>query len=329
MTNEIFDPFHGRNDITNKVIRAIGNPVDRFYEDYLRIVRGVRFAATYKFKIDLETAAAMMMMALDIPKFVSPERIQAEIMKVVKRRALSKFIENVKNLGLFEHIGLAEVKKLIGLEQESKYHPEGDVFTHTLMLLDELEKAGADEVTLLAGLFHDIGKPDTTTVDEKGIHSYAHSKVGNDITRKIMKEMRFPNGMINDVCQIVLYHMAFAQSGRTMKSIRRLYNVFEQDVSRLVMLSHADINAASENFEHYQKYIEMLDEIKKEPPPMKPLISGYNVMGILEIVQGPLVGKVLKEVYEMQLEDKIKNSNEAIEFVRKHGKEIIKEESWK
>ena len=178
-TNEIFDYVNGRADIEKKIIRTIGDPDSRFNEDYLRMLRAIRFAANLGFAIDPATQKAIERNAAKINQ-ISAERVQEELSKILTRGGARRGFELMIETNILREI-LPEVDKLKGVEQPPRFHPEGDVWQHTLMMLELLPENGeTDENLCLAwgALLHDVGKAVTRSEDEKGVHFYGHVQTG-------------------------------------------------------------------------------------------------------------------------------------------------------
>lgn len=336
-TGKIIDPYGGAEDLQNKILRTVGNPYQRFKEDYLRILRGLRFAARYDLAIDPETAKAMTELAYKIPEInketqranVSSERVMMELIKTIEKRNLSKFVELAKDLNILKFIGLGSIEELSEVDQPREYHPEGDVLAHTLMVLQELEKMeNVDSDTMLAALFHDVGKKVTKEFDpEKGRLVFnQHAKVGAEIAEQILRELKFPNETIKNVKDLVNKHMVLHQTVSN-KTLKKLYSLFGDKIDQLVNLAHADSvgrgrEPDQDDIEKLQKYKDIIQEIKDAPPPLKPLISGKDVMQILDLKAGPQIGIVLKHIMEKQLDNEINSEEEALQYVKDHKEQL-------
>lgn len=208
----LVDPFGGVSDLQSKVVKAVGSPIERFSEDGLRPVRGCRFAAQLGFEIEPKTFAAMKL-TLGVTKMVSVERFREELLKL-----LNKAPQPSVGLVLMKDAGILEIfipELLEGIEVvQPQYHVD-DVFTHSMKALDV-----AEDRIKLAALFHDIGKPRTRTEDEKGVHFYGHDQLGAEMTKEIMKRLKFSNLEIDRVTKLVRWHMFYYPSAdwRKLKS---------------------------------------------------------------------------------------------------------------
>jgi len=206
LADKILDFVDGIDDIKKGVIKAIGNPYDRFSEDKLRILRAVRFSARFKFPIEENTLIAIKKTASKINE-VSPERIRDELIKIFMGPNRGNALQLLHDLEILQYI-LPEVEAMYGVEQPKEFHPEGDVFVHTKILLDYLGD-NPSHVLAFAGLLHDVGKPDTYVEATDRIRFNCHEIVGAKIANKILKRLRFSN---EDRKNIVLYikeHMKF------------------------------------------------------------------------------------------------------------------------
>ena len=317
--NKIIDLVHGQEDINNKIIRTIGEPVKRFEEDPLRVLRAVRFAVNLGFSIEGETYNGIKMMAKTINmehptgRKVSPERVRDEIIKIMTGPNPGQGFMLLDEVGLLIEI-LPEIVKMKGVKQPEEFHPEGDVFTHTKLMMAHLKNP---PLTLALGcLFHDIGKPLTYELKDR-IRFHNHNTVGAKMTREIMGRLKFPNDDIDRVSACVENHMNFINAVQMKKStLRRLImrETFKDEIElhRLdCMVSHKDLSIYEFMMAEYNKYL-------SEPVKPKPLLNGDDLLN-MGIPQGPVIGKILREIEDLQLEDMIKTKEEAIEQVRQKG----------
>ena len=207
-TGEVIDLVNGLPDLEAQVIRAIGTPSHRFQEDALRLLRAIRFSTTLGFPIEPLTLAAIKDNAHLLEK-ISPERIRDEFSKIITSPNRRHGLELLVEAGLIDHF-LPEVLPLIGCEQPPEWHPEGDVYTHTCIMLEMLEPNARLELCL-ATLLHDIAKPPTQTFDEESnrIRFNGHDALGAEMAETILSRLKYPNSVIRDAAHMVSRHMQF------------------------------------------------------------------------------------------------------------------------
>lgn len=301
LNGEVLDFVGGREDLDRRLVRAIGDPEARFREDHLRMLRAVRFAATLEFDLEERTAAAIREHASAIQR-ISAERVQQEL-----SRLLAEAPHAGQGLVLLDRVGLLsqilpEIAAMKGVEQPPEYHPEGDVFRHTVAMLDLMQDP---EVELAyAVLLHDVGKPPTYRLgaDRDGrprIRFDNHAAVGADMAEAILRRLRMSNAFIDRVVTAVRQHMRFIEV-RNMRdaTLRRMLAAptlpLELELHRLDCLSsHGDLG----NYEFLQERISALAREVKLP---EPWVSGRDLMA-LGIPEGPLVGQWRRRAYDAQL----------------------------
>ncbi len=309
---KIIDYVGGKKDIRAKVIRTVGNPGDRFDEDKLRILRAVRFAANLGFKIEPETWKAVREFAPKIHK-VSRERIREELVKIFTRPNAGKGLMLLNESGLLKEV-LPEIDAMKGVEQSPEYHPEGDVFIHTKLLLDKLKEP--DAVLAFSALLHDVGKPRAFTRDGDKIHFYEHEKIGADMAKEILKRLRFSSKDIDDVSLCVANHMKFAH----VKQMRegKLKRFMAQDTFQTELELHRiDCLSSHGKLDNYYFLKKKLKETKKADLKPKPLLNGNDLIQS-GYKPGPAMGLILHDLYDAQLEGAIKTRQEALNWVLKH-----------
>ncbi len=314
VTGEVIDYVGGQDDLKAGVLRAIGDPAARFQEDALRLMRAVRFAATLGFEIEGETWLAMCDNAGLLEK-VSIERVQAEFSRILVSGGRRRGLELLVDSGLIRYF-LPEVLDLLGCEQPPQWHPEGDVYVHTCIMLEML---GSEEVSLslaLSVLLHDIGKPATYTYDEadERIRFNGHDGVGAAMSEEILRRMKYPNDTVEDVRVMVANHMNFMHV-RQMKvsKLKRFMSrpTFEDEIE----LHRVDCASSNGFTENYDFVLEKREEFANEPLIPEPLIKGRDLMG-LGLSPGPLFKEILMLVQTEQLEGRLKDSESAISWVR-------------
>jgi poly(A) polymerase len=298
----------GQRDLEARLIRAIGSPDDRFAEDKLRMLRAVRFAARLDFSIEPATLAAIRNHAAEIQQ-IAAERIQAELNRILTEGRARRGFELLDEAGLLEVI-LPEVARMKGVAQPPEFHPEGDVWTHTLLMLDQLENPS---VTLALGtLLHDVGKPPTYRVAER-IRFDGHVEAGVEISREICERLRYSNRDTEQVVELVANHMRFGDVTRmrasTLKRFMRLPGFDEHlELHRVDCLSsHRNLG----NYEFVRRMESELGEKDLRPPR---LITGSDLIAA-GYEPGPPFQAILTEVEDAQLEGRLSSREEALAFV--------------
>ena len=309
ISGQVLDYVGGREDLARRVIRAIGDPETRFREDHLRMLRAVRFAARLRFSIDPGTFAAIERLHALI-LHVSAERVRDELVRILTEGGARAGFELLDQAGLLTDV-LPEVAAMKGVAQPPEYHPEGDVWTHTLLLLEKLDHPS---VTLALGaLLHDVGKPPTFRVAER-IRFDGHVEEGVHMTRRILSRLRFSRAECERVEALVANHMRFADVHRmkhsTLKRFLRM-PYFEEHLE----LHRLDCLAAAGRLENYEFVRQKLRELPEELLKPAPLISGRDLIGA-GYAPGPFFSRVLDAVEEAQLEGRIQTREEALEIAR-------------
>ncbi len=310
----VLDFVNGQSDIDAQMIRAIGEPRRRFQEDKLRLLRAVRFAANLGFTIERSTWQELCQQVRSIHQ-VSPERIRDELIKIFTRPGASRGYDLLSQSGLMREI-LPEIEVMKGVHQPPEFHPEGDVFIHTRLLLEKMESLGSPSLVLaFAALFHDVAKPVTFAVREGRITFYEHAPLGAQMAEAILKRLRFSNEEIKEICACVENHMRFSdvcrmRSGKLKRLIGR--STFPQELE----LHRIDCMASHGNLENYQFLIKKREEYSEEELKPKPFINGHDLLK-LKIPEGPLIKVILEEVYDMQLEGKLRSREEVLGYVAK------------
>ena len=313
----VIDYVEGRSDIRKKLIRTIGDPEARFREDRLRILRAIRFAANLGFSIESKTWEAIKKLKKEIHS-VSQERVRDELVKMFTRANAGRGLELLSESGLLQEI-LPEIEAMKGVAQPPEFHPEGDVFIHTKMLLDQLE----DPTPVLAfgALLHDVGKPGTFSDEGGRVHFYNHPKVGGEITRDILSRLRFSNREISDVVDCVENHMKFANV-KDMRIGKLKQFVARENFPVELELHRIDCLASHGKLELYRFLKRKLKEFKSEDLKPRRLITGNDLIAI-GITPGPVMKEILEEVYSLQLEGKITSPNDALQWVKRHFKKFF------
>ena len=311
--NELIDFVGGRADLEVKVVRAIGDPAARFAEDRLRMLRAVRFATVLDYQIDNQTWDALTANAASINE-ISAERIREELVKIFLSPNRVHGWELLDQSGLMRSV-LPELDAMKGCLQPEQFHPEGDVFEHTKLMLGLLpEKVSAPLV--LSVLFHDVGKPVTAHVDETGrIRFNEHDRIGAAMTESIMERLRFSRAEIDAVVEMVRQHMVFKDvpKMRVAKLKRFMARpTFEEELE----LHRVDCASSHKMMDNYEFLLQKREEFANEPIIPPPLVRGDDLIA-LGMKPGPKFGEILEAVETRQLEGGLKNREEAVEWVKR------------
>jgi len=311
LRSAVIDHVGGLEDLDGGVIRAIGRPEKRFEEDQLRLLRAVRFAARFGFKIEPATSFAMGKLAARIHA-VSRERIREELTKMLTEGHARRAFELLDETDLLVQV-LPEISKMKGVAQPPQFHPEGDVWIHTLMLLEQLEPGCA--MTLAWGaLLHDVGKPPTFRQAPDRIRFDGHVEVGVAMGAEICRRFRFSNEETHQILALIDNHMRFADAPRmkasTLKRFFRLENFPEH-----LALHRMDCLAAHRNLDIWTFVRERFETLPAEELRPTPLLTGRELIAA-GYTPGPAFKEMLQTTEDAQLEGSIKTLKEAMDFVR-------------
>src|SRR5256884_251515 len=312
LKNEVLDFVGGRKDLDAGIIRAIGEPELRFAEDKLRMLRAVRFAARFGYSIEPQTSAAIQKLAPQIHQ-VSRERVRDELTKMLTEGQAQRAFLLLDETGLLHEL-LPEIEAMKGVEQPPQFHPEGDVFVHTLLLLEKLPHPCP--ATLGWGaLLHDVGKPPTFRVAPDRIRFDGHVDVGVKMAQEICRRLRFSNEDTDQILALVANHMRFGDIERmkesTLKKFLRLPR-FEEHLE----LHRLDCQSSHGDLTSYNYIREKLSSIPPEIMRPQPLIGGDDLIAA-GYQPGPRFKEILVAVEDRQLEGILHSGDEAMEFVRK------------
>lgn len=312
LKDEVLDYVGGQEDLKRKVIRCIGDPKQRFTEDRLRMLRAVRFATTLNFEIDGHTLGAIKDCAAGITA-ISAERIREELNAMLSGPNPRRAFELLKQTRLLKPI-LPEIDALEGVQQPPQFHPEGDVWVHTLMLLGQLENV---PLTLALGvLFHDVGKP-PTFVQADRIRFNEHEKVGADMTRSIMARLKYSNEEIERVVSLVAQHMVFKDADK-MRPAKLKRFIRQPHFDEHLALHRADCMASHQDLSAYEFCSAKLKEAGAEELHPEPLITGADLIA-LGMKPGPEFKVILQQIEDLQLEGTLKDRGAALEYVKARG----------
>jgi len=308
LKNRIIDYVGGKDDINNKIIRTIGNPFERFNEDKLRMMRAVRLAVGFGFDIEENTFNAVKCKGFEISE-ISKERIRDELVKILTEGAAERGIKLLDKAGMLKVI-LPEVADMKGVEQPKIFHPEGDVFTHTVLMLDLMENPSVE--LAMAVLLHDIGKPETFEVKDR-IRFNEHTDVGVKIASDICKRLRFTNKEIEYILNLIKNHLKFKDVMKMKKSTLKRFLSMDKFEEHLE-LHRLDCLASHKNLANWEYCKKMMKEITIEEVKPERLINGDDLINA-GFTPGPLFKEILNYIEDEQLEGRIKDKNEAMNLV--------------
>lgn len=314
-TMGLMDPFGGRKDLADKLIRAVGNPVERFSEDALRMVRAIRFAAELGFDIEENTTHAIREQA-GLVEVIAKERVRDELIKLVLSMDPRKGFELMRTTGLLKFI-MPELGE--GWDVTQNKHHIYTVWEHNLRSLQYAADKNYAFAVRLAALLHDIGKPRTKRGEGPNATFYGHEVVGARMSARIMERLRFPKELAELVMLLVRYHLFYYETEQvTDASVRRLVSrVGPENIQDLVRVREADRigsgvpKAVPYKLRHFMFRVE---KVLKEPVSLKQLaVDGEDVMKTLAIAPGPKVGMILQALFEEVLDDPKKNKKDYLE----------------
>lgn len=312
LTNEVLDFVGGQQDLAAGIIRTIGDPELRFAEDKLRMLRAVRFAARFEYEIEADTLASIQHRVQEI-QLVSRERVRDELTRMLTEGHARRAYLLLDESGLLRQV-LPEISAMKGVEQPPEFHPEGDVFAHTLLLLDHLPSP-CPPTLAWGALLHDVGKPATFRRAPDRIRFDDHVDVGVKIAEEICQRLRFSNDDAKQVLALVDNHMRFGHVTRmkesTLKKFLRLPG-FEEHLA----LHRADSLASHRNLSTYEVIQKKLTEIPPQEIRPTPLMTGDDLIGA-GYVPGPKFREILEAVEDAQLEGRVLSHNDAFEFVKR------------
>jgi poly(A) polymerase len=308
-SGEVLDYAGGREDLESRVVRAIGDPEIRFREDHLRLLRAVRFAARLGFTIERGTGAAIGRLRALIRK-VSAERVRDELVRILTEGDARRGFELLNETGLLHEI-LPEVEAMKGVAQPPEFHPEGDVWEHTLLLLEKLENP--TPTLALGALLHDVGKPPTFRVAER-IRFDGHVEEGIVLTRRILTRLRFSGEQIDQVLALVANHMRFKDAGKmrdsTLKRLLHLENFDEH-----LELHRLDCLSSNGYLDTYRLLRAKFLDLSEEQVRPKILVTGDDLIEA-GYQPGPVFGQMLAAVEDAQLEGRVRSPEEGLALVR-------------
>ena len=315
VSQEVLDYVGGREDLERGVIRTIGSPHQRFSEDKLRMLRAVRFSARFGYTVEAQTFAAIRELAPQIHQ-VSHERVRDEILKMLTEGHARRAFELLDETNLLQEV-LPEIKKMQGVEQPPQYHPEGDVWVHTLMLLEGLP-ANCSKTLALGALLHDVGKPPTFRRAPDRIRFDGHAEVGTKMAEEICRRFRLSNDETEQVCALVANHMRFGDVMRMKEStLKRFLRLPEFDEH--LELHRLDCQGSHRDLALYDFAQEKLRTLPAEQIRPAPLLNGDDLIQA-GYQPGPNFKELLTAVEDAQLDGAIHTKEEALALVREKVK---------
>jgi putative nucleotidyltransferase with HDIG domain len=313
INDTILDYVGGEADIERGLVRAIGEADRRFTEDYLRMIRAIRFAARFGFEIEEKTWAALKGNVGGVAR-ISAERVFAECDKILSGPHPDRAVSLLHESGLLTLV-LPEVENLVGVSQPPQFHPEGDVFAHTVQALALLRNP--THVSAWATLLHDIGKPATMAVSDR-IRFSNHDRVGAKMADHLLRRLKAPAALIDGVVAVVENHMNFINVQKMRLSTLKRF-LARPTLDDELEVHRADCLASHGDISNYtfirRKREEMPVEVIKPPA----LISGKDLIEV-GFKPGPIFGKILGEAYDLQLENKLVTREEAVEWAKNNHK---------
>jgi poly(A) polymerase len=310
--DKVIDFVGGRADLEAKLVRAIGDPEQRFAEDRLRMLRAVRFAAVLDYKIDNQTWDALVANAPSINQ-ISAERIREELVRIFLSPNRLRGWDLLDESGLLKNI-LPEIEAMKGCEQPEQFHPEGDVFRHTRLMLQLLP----EEVSVplvFSVLLHDVAKPTTATVDETGrIRFNGHDRIGAEMTEQIMERLRFSRAEIDPTVEMVRQHMVFKDVPQ-MRVAKLKRFMARPTFAEELELHRVDCASSHRMMDNYEFLLQKREEFANEPIIPPPLVAGEDLIA-LGMKPGPKFGEILEAVETRQLEGGLRTREEALDWVK-------------
>ena len=310
--NKVLDYVGGQDDLKSKIVRAIGTPAVRFGEDKLRMLRAARFAARFEYTIDPVTFAAIQKLAPQIDQ-VSRERVRDELARMLTEGHARLAFELLDETGLLREV-LPEIEAMKGVEQPPEFHPEGDVFVHTLLMLERLPQP-CPAALAWGVLLHDVGKPPTFRRAPDRIRFDEHARVGTKMAEAICRRLRFSNDETKQIVALVENHMRFGDAERmnpsTFKKFIRLPR-FEQHLE----LHRLDCESSHRNLRLYNFTREKMNTLPPEEVRPTPLITGDDLIAA-GYSPGPQFKEILSAIEDAQLDGKLQSKQDAIQLVRR------------
>jgi len=311
LSEKLLDYVQGQEDLQKKLVRSIGDPLLRFEEDFLRLIRCIRFAARFGFAVEDATWAALKGKASGITR-ISAERIFQELDKILLGPHPDRALSLLHESGLLA-IVLPEVSDTVGMQQPEQFHPEGDVFTHTVKALSLLDRPSRS--VAWSALLHDIGKPPTLSVSDR-IRFSNHQHVGARMAEAVLMRLKAPNSLTQAVCESIDNHMNFMNVTKMRLSTLKKFlsrPTFEDEME----LHRVDCLASHGDVSNYDFLRQKQREIPTTEVRPDPLLTGKDLIALGHI-PSPAFKKMLGEAYDAQLEGRISTKEEAVAWTQKN-----------
>ncbi len=324
-TNELVDPYGGEADARRMIIKTVGEPIERFNEDALRMMRAVRLAVRLGFTIEGDTMNAIAHNAANLGR-ISKERIRDEFIKILESKAPMQGIIFLEKLGLLQFVA-PDLTRGIGVEQNQAH--AFDVYEHLLRTMQHAADKDWGFDVRLAGLFHDVSKPETRrwSKEKNDWTFHGHEVVGAKVTKKALQDLKFPRETIEKVVKLVRWHMFFSDPAQiSLAAVRRtIANVGPEHIWELLQLRRCDrigTGRPKEQPFRLRKYTAMVEEALRDPISVKMLkVDGSRIMELSGEKPGPKLGHTLNALLEEVLEDPLKNT---AEYMEKRAVELMK-----
>ena len=309
--NKIIDYVGGQADLEKKIIRAIGDPGKRFTEDHLRMLRAVRFAHTLGFEIEPATRAAIQKHAPALAK-ISAERIENEFSRTLTESLRpGDALRELVALGLMNCI-IPEILPMIGQEQPPQFHPEGDVFEHTVLMLNLMEKP--QRPLAYTVLLHDVGKPATAFMGADRLRFHGHERKSAEMAEEILRRLKLPVKEIKQILIAIDGHMRFKDVQKMNKStLRKLMGAETFDME--LELHRLDCSGSHRLLDNYDYLLKKAEEMKNEPILPERWVTGKDLRE-LGVASGPRMGKLIQLAYDAQLEDHFTDRTALLDWLR-------------
>jgi poly(A) polymerase len=310
--DRLIDQIGGRSDLEGRIVRAIGDPRRRFQEDRLRMVRAVRFAASLDFAIEANTFDAIKESAATITD-ISWERIGDELTRILTQHGAGRGFELLDSTDLLK-ILLPEIEAMKGIEQSPDYHPEGDVFTHTMLTLNHLNSPS--ETLAYGCLLHDVGKPVCIRREGERLTFYGHTETGAEMAVDILKRLKRSRATWERVAYLVRNHLRHVQApNMRLSTLKRFLG--EDGIDELLELTRIDALSSNGDLQYYRFCMDKAAEFKQDEIHPPPLLRGRDLIE-LGFAPGPVFHDILAHVEEAQLGGELSSREQAIEWIKQH-----------
>ena len=310
VNKKLLDFINGQNDLEQRILRTVGKPEMRLGEDFLRILRAVRFSIRFDMKLFPDIPPAIKANLAGLRK-LSVERIRDELNKMLTGKHPDKALQMLADLGILKEV-LPEIADLQGVEQPKQFHPEGDVFVHTVLMLKHMICPTVELAWSV--LLHDVGKPATFSIGDDGVeHFYCHEHESAKLAEHILKRFKFSKKESTNIVECVGNHMRFAHVSKMRQAkLKRL--MASETFALQLELHRLDCISSHAKMDQYIFLLDKLNEEEHEPVLPKPLVTGHDLIK-LGIKPGPHMGEILTKISDMQLEEKLDTKEEAMEEV--------------